>query len=247
MADDLNLPPERPMPDLLKESMWNRLVPELRARRRRKLGLPLAVAAGVGGLALGAALVFSPVHDASPGVTRVPVGAKLGTSDARALKACLDSSPSFGVALSDPGSWRSTLRVDQDAERGYLVIRNASLAAVCVLDHGQGSDRNSGLMVTDNRDWVHGRESYAFLNAARPICGFSSVVNPRQPSVVFGVASPDVAKVELYGPDDAMTPALLKDGTFVVKFVEGDSPHDDYSRKFRVTMRDGQVRDVPGR
>ncbi|MGW4396159.1 hypothetical protein ACWEHA_12790 [Amycolatopsis nivea] len=247
MVDDLNLPPDRPMPDLLKESLWNRLVPELRGRRRRKLGLPLAVAAGVGGLALGATLVFSPVHDVSSDVTRVPVGAKADAGDVPRLKACLDSSPSFGAALSDRGSWRSTLKIDQNAERGYLVIRNASLAAVCALQHSQGFDRNDGLTVTDARDWIHGRESYAFLSAARPICGFTSVVNPGQPSVVFGVASPDVAKVELYGPDDSMIPALLNDGTFVAKFVEGDSPHDDYSRKFRVTMRDGEVRDVPGR
>ncbi|WP_116200673.1 hypothetical protein [Amycolatopsis circi] len=250
MADDLHLPPDRPMPDLLKEAMWNRLAPGLRARRRRKLGFPLAVASGVGALALGATMVFSPVHDASPELTRVPAGAKPDTGDARLLKACLDSAPAFGVALPDRGSWRSTLKIDQDAERGYLVIRNASLAAVCVLYHGQGSglyDQNSGLMVTDAKNWIHGRESYAYLNATRPICGFTSVTNPHRPSVVFGVATPDVAKVELYGPDDSMTPALLNDGTFVVKFVEGGSPLDDYSRKFRVTMRDGSVHDFPGR
>ncbi|SFO09680.1 hypothetical protein [Amycolatopsis rubida] len=250
MADDLNLPPDRPMPDLLKESLWNRLVPELRARRRRKLGLPLAVAAGVGALALGATLVFSPVYDASPDSTRVPAGARPDSGDTQLLKACLDSAPSFGAVLPDRGSWRSTLKIDQDEKRSYLVIRNASLAAVCVLDHGQGSgpdDQNAGLMVTDARDWIHGREGYACLNATRPICGFASVVNPGQPSVVFGVVSPDVAEVELYGPDDSVTPAVLNDGTFVVKFVEDDSPHDEYNRKFRVTMRDGQVHDFPGR
>ncbi|MBB1156845.1 hypothetical protein [Amycolatopsis dendrobii] len=250
MADDLNLPPDRQMPDLLKESMWNRLVPELRGRRRRRPGLPLAVAAGVGALALGATLVFSPVHDASSDLTRLPAGAKPDAGDARLFKSCLDSAPSFGVTLPDRDTWRATLKVDQDAQRGYLVIRNASLAAVCILYRSQASvgyDRNSGLMVTDTRNWTHGREGYASLSATRPICGFTSIVNPYEPSVVFGVASPDVAKVELYGPDDLLIPALLNDGTFVVKFVEGSSPRDDYSRKFRVTMRDGQVHDFPGR
>lgn len=195
-------------------------------------------------------MVFSPVHDVSPESTRVPAGAKSDTGDARLLKGCLDSAPSFGVELPDRGSWRSTLNVEQDAQRGYLVIRNASLAAVCVFHRSQGpglADRISGLMVTDDRDWTHGREGYAYLNATRPICGFTSVTNPYRPSVVFGVATPDVAKVEMYGPDDSMTPAVVKDGTFVVKFVEGGSPRDDYSRKFRVTMRDGSVHDFPGR
>ena len=250
MADDLNLPPDRQMPDLLKESMWNRLVPELRGRRRRRLGLPLAVAGGVGALALGATLVFSPVHDASSDLTRLPAGAKPADSGAQQLKACIDRSPSFGSGLPDPGSYRLTLKIDQDAARSYLVFRNATLAGVCVLYHpGQPGPpvQYSGMMVTDNKDWIHGREGYAYLSATRPICGFSSVTNPGRPSVVFGVASPDVAKVELYGPDDVLIPASLNDGTFVVKFVEGRSPRDDYSRKFRVTMRDGQVHDFPGR
>ncbi|WP_409183806.1 hypothetical protein F9C11_05435 [Amycolatopsis sp. VS8301801F10] len=250
MSDELNLPPDRPMPDLLKEAMWNRLVPELRGQRHRKPGLPLAVAAGVGALALGATLVFSPVHDTSPDVTRFPAGAKPDAGDARLFKSCLDSAPSFGVELPDRESWRATFKVDQDARRGYLVLRNASLAAVCVLYRSQDSgdyDRNYGLMVTDARNWTHGRESYAYLSATRPICGFTSSVNPGQPSVVFGVASPDVAKVELHGPGGSMTPASLNDGTFVVKFVAGTFPQDDYSRTFRVTMRDGQVHDFPGR
>ncbi|GAA1034585.1 MULTISPECIES: hypothetical protein [Amycolatopsis] len=250
MADDLNLPPDRPMPDLLKEAMWNRLAPGLRARRRRRLGLPLAVASGVGALALGATLVFSPVHDAGTDLTRVPAGAKPDAGDAQLFKACLDSAPDLGVSLADPDSLRLTLKVDQGAERSYLVGRNATLAAVCVLRDGQNAGPYrpySGLMVTDDRDWTHGREGYAYLSATRPICGFASATNAYRPSVVFGVATPDVAKVEMYGPDDSMTPAVLKDGIFVVKFVEGGSPRDDYSRKFRVTMRDGSVHDFPGR
>lgn len=250
MANDFNLPPDRPMPDLLKESMWNRLVPELRGRRRRKPGLPLAVAAGVGALALSTTMVFSPVQDASPEVTRVPAGAVPDAEVAKEIKECLDGAPSFGITLHDLGNWRFTLKVDQDAERSYLVFRNAALAGVCVLSRpgipGPYGEY-SGLMVTDARDWNHGREGYAFLSATRPVCSFTSVVGRYQSSVVFGVASPDVAKVELYGPDNSLIPAVLNDGTFVVKFVEGGSPRDDYSRKFRVTMRDGQVHDFPGR
>ncbi|MGW7532116.1 hypothetical protein [Amycolatopsis sp. NPDC054798] len=243
MADDLTLPPERPMPDLLKESMWNRLAPGLRARRCRNLGLPLAVASGVGALALGATLVFSPVRDAGLESAPVPAGAAPGAEDAGQLKSCVDSAPSFGVTLPDPGSWRSTLKIDQDSERGYLVLRNATLAAVCVLRHG----RVSGLMVADSGEGPGGREGYSDLSSTRPVCGFSSIVNPREPSVVFGVATADVVDVAMLGPGDSVTPAVLNDGTFAVKYLEGSSPQDDSHRKFRVTMRDGTFREFPGK
>jgi hypothetical protein len=86
------------------------------------------------------------------------------------------------------------------------------------------------------------RHAYGNLTPARPFDYLSSwnFTYLARGSVHFGIATSDVAAVSLIGPDGSVTPAVLRDGTFLAetKFAERK---DRPTGRIRVTLKNAQV------
>jgi len=87
---------------------------------------------------------------------------------------------------------------------------------------------------------VSTRHTYTNLTAARPFDYLDSW-NEQTESVHFGIATGDVAKVSLVGPDGAQTPTVLTDGTFIAKTKVAEDSNQSTSNQVRATLSNGQV------
>jgi hypothetical protein len=203
-----------------------------------KLTLCLAAAVAIGALAVNGAAAGASVVNAGT-VVKLAAAASAarsaaGDSDAELTKECVQVSPD----LPDPASWRPGVRFDLDPENGFLVIRNDQYARICVVEGGKGAFTYP----------VDERHVYGNLTAARPF-GYLSSYNfdyPATESVHFGIATSDVTAVSLIGPDNSVTPAVVRDGTFFVK-GEPESPYVSTTNSIRATLKNGQVIEGPFR
>ncbi|WP_406640126.1 hypothetical protein [Amycolatopsis sp. WGS_07] len=243
--DDFSLPPERPMPDILKESMWHRLVPQLHGRRRRRRGRPFVVAGAVGAFALSAVLVFATTtYDASPEMTVIPAGAAPSPLDGQRLKDCLASVRDMGLEPPDPRAWRPAIRVDETpSHSGYLVIRTSEAAGLCLLPSSTSIfvPGKSAQLAEYNQATLAGKQDgYPSLSPAHPVQDIGGGGNVR-----LGIARADVAAVFLIGPDGALFPAALRDGTYAVEIP--DNVRVDNSLRVKVVLEDGSSMEVPSK
>ena len=206
--------------------------------KNKKLTLSLSIAAAAAVIAVGGAVAFASVPGASPaavgsqGSTQVaPPWAKSG--DGKIAWDCVQAGH-----VAEPASWRPGARIDIDAATGFLVIRNDKSAAVCVIENGKGV----GIMGGD----VSTTHVYGKLTAARPFDYLSSM-NYEHESVHFGIASKDVTAVSLVAPDKTVTPATLKDGTFIAKVKDGEDSSAPTTNHVRATLSTGKVIEGPFR
>ncbi|MBE8517394.1 hypothetical protein ILP97_07725 [Amycolatopsis sp. H6(2020)] len=251
MTNDFDLPADRPMPDHLRNALWEQVVPELAGQRRRKLGTPLTVAAAVGVLAVGATVVSGPARDTGRGSAAVPVGTGSESrpqarpvpdpGDVKLVRDCVNATVADGYAVPDRDSWRPAAKIDTDTPHGFLVIRNDTSAAVCIIDDGKAV----GMMGADVEGMAGRRYGYAKLTAERPVNCFTGLSGPDEPTYEFGIVTDDVTAVSLLGPDNSVRPATLRDGTFAVK-IERDARDPVHSSdRARMTMKNGHVLEVP--
>jgi len=239
LTDEFDLPPDRPMPDLLKESMWNRLVPELHGRRRRKTSKPWAAGISVGALALSAALVFTSAPDPAPQMTLVPAGAAPRAEDWQRLKECFDVVRKEQLPKVPLSGWRPALRIEISPGWDFLVVRTEKVAGACLVNDGISTG-----LVTLDLDEVNGtRGGYASLSEDVPLRQFTGIAGPGSPTSLFGIVADQVTSVSVLMRDHSLVPALLHDGTFAVR-LNGDVPA--HGNKFQVTMTDGRVLVVNG-
>ncbi|MFI9380771.1 hypothetical protein [Kutzneria sp. NPDC052558] len=193
----------------------------------KKLTVTLSVAAAAVAIVAGSAVAFAAI----PNSTTVNVAGAEDThasGDALIAKECVKNTP----GLPDPASWRAGARYDLSAQLGFLVIRNNKNAAVCVIENG----RAGGVMGGD----VSTTHTYANLTSGRPF-DYLSAWNEEKVSVLFGIASDNVAKVSLVGPDGTQAPASVKDGTFVARTPWGEDSNQSTTNSVRATLDNGQV------
>jgi hypothetical protein len=232
MKEPTGLPERRPMPEGLRDRLWADIEPQLEKRGsgNRFLGTmraPLAVAASVIVLAAALAIAIPQLrsHDEVP--------AAGNPADAVLVDECVKVS----ATPLPVGSWRAGARIDVDSEKGFLVIRDDEYAAVCLLKNG----RAQGVWQTATDGDV--RHTYSKLTAARP---FDYLVSdnegsPVTESVHFGIATSDVTGVSLIGPDNSVTPAVVRDGTFAVRSRYAESTGVSSTNRIRATLENGQV------
>ncbi|MEO6086359.1 MAG: hypothetical protein ABIQ18_24920 [Umezawaea sp.] len=250
--DDVEVPANRPMPDDLREYLWNRLKPQVAAtlagRRRRSLVLPLSAAAVAVGVLAGGVLVFGPAGAPD----RVLPAAD--PADVRLTQDCVNATIASGVEVPDPESWRPAVKIDLDDD-GFqwsegLVIRTDKAAAVCLVS-GRAT---GGITGPDTADLEgRSRHNYANLTAARPFDGFNAWNIPSGGSIQFGIATDDVVAVSVVREGTVVASALLHDGTFAVKIDSGEmcgrsvepGGQPVASNLIRATLRDGQVIEGP--
>ncbi|WP_328604528.1 hypothetical protein OG943_31385 [Amycolatopsis sp. NBC_00345] len=246
MTDNDDRPADRPMPEHLQDALWSRIRPELTAPRRRQPGPPLAVAAVVGVLAVGAVVAFGPGHEAGPNPTAIPAGAGSlpqpapDPADVKLVKDCVDATLGYGYAVPAPGSWRPAAKIDADTSHGFMVIRNDISAAVCVID----GDKSPGIMGADSDEMAGRRFGYAKLTAKLPFNSFTGIGGLHEPTFEFGIVTTEVAAVSVVGPDGSVFPATVRDGTFAVKINDGrGGVRTEY--RARMTMKNGNVIEAP--
>jgi hypothetical protein len=235
--NETDLPERRPMPEGLRDRLWAELEPQLTTRasdgRFRTMRAPLAVAASVVVLAAGVAIALPHFRGHGNGEPVIAVAGSPG--DVPLVNECIQADPQG----FPPGSWRAGARIDLDPENGFLMIRNDESAVVCVLKNGKGT----GL--------VHGLNgfSYGAPTAARPFAYLGSW-NQRLPATVsvhFGIAAGDVTAVSIVGPDKSVTPAILRDGTFLAKTTFVGASNQLTTARIRATLKNGQVIEGPFR
>ncbi|MFD2420261.1 hypothetical protein [Amycolatopsis pigmentata] len=234
MNEGADLPKRRPMPDGLRDRLWAEIEPQLGTRtpdsRVRTMRAPLAVAASVVVLAAGVAIALPQLRGQGHDDATIAVGS---AGDVRLVDECLKT--------DRPGRWRAGARIDLDAESGFLVLRNDEYAAVCVLKNGKPTGLDATGVATN-----HG---YGELTAARPWDYFDSWNNdyPVTESVHFGIATDDVIAVSLIGPDKSVTPAVLRNGTFLARTKFAESTGEPTTNHVRATLKNGQVIEGPFR
>ncbi|GAA3528399.1 hypothetical protein GCM10022222_09300 [Amycolatopsis ultiminotia] len=245
MNDPDDLPEPRPMPESLRNRLWAEIEPQLETRasgsRSRMLRAPSAVAASVVALAVGLAIVLPQFRDRGQdnvtGAGSPGAGQPVNPGDLHLVRECVQA----GQDVPDPASWRPGVRFDLDAENGFLVIRSDEYAAVCVLKNGKATRIEGGV---DTR-----RHVYGDLTAARPFDYLSSWNwgSPVAGSVHFGIVTSEVTAVSLVGPDNSVTPAVVRDGTFAAKTKFAESSGQPTTNHIRATLKDGQVIEGPFR
>ena len=249
MIDDIDLPPDRPMPQHLQDTLWGRVIPKLEVQRRGKPAAPLMAAAAVGVLAVGAAVVFGPAQDGvsvgtgsqSPGQAAQPVAPPADPGDAKLVRDCVNATLAYGIAVPDRDSWRPAAKIDTDTPHGFLVIRNDKAAAVCIVDDGKAV----GMMGADVEQMAGRRTGYAELTAERPFNCFTGVSGLGEPTYQFGIVTNDVTAVSLRGPGTSVTPATVHNGTFAVKINDGGRAPRNAGYRVRVSLKNGHVIDAP--
>jgi hypothetical protein len=250
--DDIEVPANRPMPDDLRDYLWNRLEPQVAAtlagRRRRPLALPLSAAAVAVGALVGGVLVFGPAG--APERVLPPAD----PAEVRLTQDCVNATIASGTEVPDPESWRPGVKIDiDDADFQWsenLVIRNDKAAAVCLVS-GRATGGITGADTA--RLEGRGRHSYANLTAARPFDYIDAWNFPGGESIEFGIATDDVVAVSVVREGAVVASALLHDGTFAVKVDGGEmcgrsaepGGQPVASNLIRATLRDGQVIEGP--
>jgi len=231
MNETADLPEQRPMPEGLRDRLWaEEIEPQLEppdsGNRFRTWRAPLTAAAAVIALAVG--VVFAlPVLRGGGGATAA------AGPDMQLVNDCIHTS----YAEVPSGSWRAGARLNLDATQGFLMIRSDEYAAVCDLSNG----RPTGIM-----GGVSTRHTYGNLTAARP-WDYNDSDNLATESVHFGIAANNVAAVSLVGPDNSVTPAVLKDGTFIVRTKFAEDSNSYTSNRVKATLDTGQVIEGPFR
>lgn len=226
-----DLPERRTMPDGLRERLWAEIEPRLGTRtpdsRFRTMRAPLAVAASVIVLAGAGAIALPQLRGHGHGQDDDVTIAAGSPGDVRLVDECLKT--------DRPGRWRAGVRIDIDAEKGFLVIRNDEYAAVCVLENGKGTGLDAAGVATS-----HG---YDGLTAARPFDYIDSWNNddPVTESVHFGITTDDVTAVSLIGPDNSVTAAVVRDGTFLARTKFPESSGEASTNHIRAALKNGQV------
>ena len=203
----------------------------------KKLTLTLSAAAAIGVLAAGGAAAFATVPTSGPEVKPAAATAPAPAADpvdAKIAKECVQADQH----VPDPASWRPAARLDVDAQHGFLAIRNDKLAAVCVIENGHGTGIMGGVGTNHN---------YGKLTDRRPFDYLDAMNYPDGQTVQFGIATGDVAKVSLIGPDGSATPTVLKDGTFIAKTKFGEDSNQPTTNHVRATLANGSVVDGPFR
>ncbi|GAA5156790.1 hypothetical protein [Amycolatopsis dongchuanensis] len=229
MNETPELPERRPMPEGLRNRLWAEIEPQLEERgpgdRFRAMRAPLAAAAAVVVLAVGLAVALPRLGDHGDTVPAT------SPEDARLVDECVQAA--HGVL--PPGRWRAGARIDVDAENGFLAIRDDQYAAVCVLKN------DKGVRLTPNE--VSTRRVYGNLTAARPFDYLDSenFDYPITESIHFGIATSDVTAVSLVGPDNSVTPGIVRDGTFAVRTKFPESSGEPTTNHVRATLKNGQV------
>ncbi|MEU4518865.1 hypothetical protein AB0F52_09110 [Amycolatopsis sp. NPDC024027] len=251
MTNDFDLPPDRPMPDHLRDALWGRVMPELAVPRRRTASAPVTVAAAVGVLAVGAAAVFGPVRDTGRNSTAVPVGTGSEApaqaqpapdpGDVKLVRNCVNATLAYGIAVPDRESWRPAAKIDTDTPHGFLVIRNDKAAAVCIIDDGKAV----GMMGADVEEMAGRRIGYAKLTAERPFNCFTGIAGLNEPTFRFGIVTDDVTAVSLVGPDNSVHPATVRDGTFAVKINDAGRIPGSTSYRARMSLKNGHDIEAP--
>ncbi|WP_431879415.1 hypothetical protein [Amycolatopsis sacchari] len=228
MNETPELPERRPMPESLRNRLWAEIEPQLEERgpgdRFRAMRAPLAAAAAVVVLAVGLAVALPRLGDHGDTVN---AGASWET---RVIHECIEISHSW----IQPEGWRAGARIDLDPETSYLVIRNDEYAAVCGVRNG----KVLGLLQPPEID---GRHRYSKLTAARPFDYLISEPRSNADYIHFGIATSDVTAVSLVGPDNSVTPAVLRDGTFAVRSKFPESSGEPTTNHVRATLKNGQV------
>jgi hypothetical protein len=238
MNETTGLPERRPMPEGLRDRLWADLEPQLETRvsgGRFTMRAPLAVAASVIVLAVGVATALPQLRGQGHGDAVIAAAGSPG--DVQLVDECIRA----GRNEFPPGSWRAGARIDIDSENGFMVIRNDEYAAVCVLKNGKGTG-------TDPVG-VNTRHVYGKLTTARPFDYLDSWNRgtPATESVHFGIAASDVTAVSLVGPDNSVTPAVVRDGTFLAKTKFAESSSQPMTNHIRATLKNGQVVEGPFR
>ncbi len=226
MNETADLPEQRPMPEGLRDRLWaEEIEPQLEEPNRfRSWRAPLVAAAAV--IVLAAGVVFT--LPALRGGATAAAG-----PDQQLVNDCIQSP----YADLPSGSWRIGARLKYSDSDTYVMIRTDVYAAVCVVTDGKASGIMGG---------VSTRHTYSNLTASRP-WDYNTSYNFTNESVHFGIAANNVAKVSLIGPDNAEIPAVLKDGTFIVrtKFAEDSSNYN--TNHVKATLDSGQVIEGPFR
>ncbi|WP_236792332.1 hypothetical protein [Amycolatopsis sp. GM8] len=239
MNETSDLPERRPMPEGLRDRLWDELEPQLETRgsggRFRTMRAPLAVAASVVVLAAGVAIALPQLRGHGNGDAVIAVAGSPG--DVQLVNECIQADHN---ELPPAQNWRAGARIDIDAENGFLAVRNDKYAVVCVLKNGN----STGLIQGTNT-----RDAYNALTAARPF-DYLAPWNwnyPATESVHFGIATSDVIAVSIVGPDKSVTPAILRDGTFLAKTKFAQNSGQPTTSLIRVTLKNGQVIEGPSR
>ncbi|WAL66470.1 hypothetical protein ORV05_01200 [Amycolatopsis cynarae] len=232
MNETADLPEWRPMPEGLRDRLWDELEPQLETRasggRFRTMRAPLAVAASVVVLAAGIAIAIPRLRGHGQGEAVTAAGSH---GDVQLVNECVQASHK---RLQPASNWRAGARLDVDSANGFLAIRNDEYAVLCFLKNGKGT-----MLMEDSGNT---RDVYSRLTAARPF-GYLAPSNTNYSApeaVYFGITTSDVIAVSLVGPDNSVTPAILRDGTFLAstKSMEGN---DQSASRIRATLKNGQV------
>lgn len=229
MNETADLPERRPMPEGLRDRLWADIEPQLAGsdHRFRKFRAPLAVAAAVIALAVGVVFALPALRD------RDTVAAAGSPGDMAMVNDCIDSS----YETMPSGRWSLGARLDLDSSHGFVVIRSDEYAAICILTDGHPTGIMGG---------VSTRHTYGNLTPARPWDYLSSDNFPTE-SIHFGIAANNVAALSMVGPDQSVTPTILKNGTFVVRTRFAESSGQYTSNRVKATLDSGQEIDGPFR
>jgi hypothetical protein len=223
--NETDLPERRPMPEALRDRIWDQIEPRLDTpdtdHRFRSLRAPLAVAASVIVVALGVVLALPALRGHNG------VGTAAGGNAPDALvNECVHTAPT----ISDPANWRAGARLDLDATHAFLVIRDDTAAAVCVVEQGKGT----GLIGDEAFTGVYGK-----LSAVRPFDYLTSMNYPAE-SIHFGIAASDVIGVSLVAPDNSTSPGIVADGTFIVRSRVGENSNEPTTNFVDATLASGR-------
>jgi hypothetical protein len=194
--------------------------------RRRIL---VAGLSGVAALAIAATAAAAAFADDE--TTSVPVS-YAGEQDSLTHD-CVRTAIAQGIAIPNPDSWRAGAQIGIGSAKGFLVIRDDKDAAVCSVEKGKTAGLVGGFDGTS-------RHNYDNLTADRPF-DYLSAVNYPGKTIVFGIATGDVASLSLIGPNQSVTPSTPHDGTFIAVTKFGEDSEVPATNHVKATLTDGEV------
>lgn len=223
MNETPELPERRQMPDALRDRLWSEQIEPQLATRSRSLRAPFAVAASVVVLAAAVAVAFTQLrgHDAEVASGQSPL-----------VRECVRS----GKNMPDPTAWRAGARFDLSPQLGFLVIRTNRTAAACTIQNGHGT----GLIGGTPED----TDLYSQLTPDRPFDYLTSM-NYAKEHIHFGIATHDVATIDLLGPDNSVSPGVVGDGTFIVRDNIAEDSNQPSTNYVRATLNNGRTIQAP--
>ncbi|QUQ68656.1 hypothetical protein [Kutzneria sp. CA-103260] len=228
MNETADLPEQRPMPEGLRDRLWEEIEPQLEVpgNRFRTWRAPLTAAAAVILLAAGVVFALPLIRGGGPATAAAG-------PDMQLVNDCIHTP----YAEIPSGSWRAGAKLDYDSKLSYVVIRSDEYAGVCVLTNGKPTGIMGG---------VSTRHTYGNLTASRP-WDYLSSDNFDTESIHFGITAGNVAQVALVGPDKVAVPTTLKDGTFIVRTKFAEDSNSYTSNRVKATLDTGQVIEGPFR